>query len=285
MAWTANCELIEAAGHGSVKRCADGTVQKQTLSAEVRMYEALQSHPLFEPLRRMPLGLPFPMMRGHSHLDDSAGALCTLELEDLTAGMAHPCVMDVKLGAVRCNPDEPQAKLEKCVKDDAKSTAPTMACRVTGVSIAYRVASASSAQDAVHRWRAGKSYGRGLSPQTLLHCFRIFCSRALPCCVTDDTAEQLTAAPDPVLLRRYGAKVAQMDETFAARPEIIAQYAFVSTSLLFVHDLDSPLADVRLIDFARSRPRTEPVYSESTVRFLEGLHNVALALRELSLEH
>jgi|EP00966_Prymnesium_polylepis_P140296 hypothetical protein len=79
--------VIQVGGHGILQKAKDATdcLTKEVPHCEVLAYESVQGTPL--------QGF-FAEYVKHEKL----GALYTVTLRDMTAGMARPCVMDIKMG-------------------------------------------------------------------------------------------------------------------------------------------------------------------------------------------
>ncbi|KAL6899135.1 hypothetical protein ACP4OV_005793 [Aristida adscensionis] len=103
---------------------------------EVTFYEALAAHP----------GVPsqildcfFPRFYGTRLLPTAARPgepHPHIALEDILAGMAEPCVMDIKIGAITWPPNSPEPYVAKCLAKDRGTTSVLLGFRISGVRVA-----------------------------------------------------------------------------------------------------------------------------------------------------
>ena len=161
----------------------------------------------------------------------SGGISKYLVLEDLTAGYARPCVLDVKMGAQTWAPDAPAAKA--AAERDKWLPQQALGFRVTGMRV----------------WLAGAGGGWAVADRGFGYSLAEATAGAAVAAFLHDGARVRTELVPPIL-----AALRRVEAWFEAQ----ADHAFYGSSLLFVYEGEpgggSPRADVRMIDFAHVWP-------------------------------
>ncbi|MDP2437020.1 MAG: inositol polyphosphate kinase family protein [archaeon] len=184
-----------------------------------------------------------------------------LILEDLTAGMQHPCALDVKMGKRQYGDDVPEAKKISQTLKCAATTSKTLGFRLSGYQTWNSFRQTYSYLD--------KYEGRNLGPDRLLSQLRCFFSDG-----------QTLIFP---VIQRVLAQLQQLRDLIAAKP----YFRIYSTSLLVVYDggsrssslSTSPLVHVKMIDFAHLQIMSpgDPLDDG----YLDGLDNLSDFLQTL----
>jgi len=221
----------QTGGHAdNFKKLSAGKIMKATNLIEFNFYEALHSKYSF-------MAQWAPTYYGPDHTNNKN---CII-IEDLTAGMTHPCIMDIKMGTCSAGDDASPEKRESMIKKDANSTTQVMGVRITGAKVYNNITKEST--------QYTKSWGRKVTEETF--------------------TESLTKYFDNGDRIRYDIvnNLRQKLQPFQDWMSNQSKLRFYSSSLLFVYDADTsertdkhPAGEVFfcMIDFAHVSPITEP---------------------------
>ncbi|KAL5218179.1 hypothetical protein ABZP36_018863 [Zizania latifolia] len=204
---------------------------------ELAFYIAFSAHPAVPPRIRDAF---FPRFHGTRRIPTAArpGELYPhIVLEDLLAGIAAPCVADIKIGACTWSPLAPEPYVAKCLAKDLETTSALLGFRVSGV----RVAGQGGAV-----WRPERSELKGIDTAGVRGVLRRYVSS----CGGDGPDCALAAAV-------YGGDwgvLAQLRELKAWFEEQTL-FHFYSASILLGYDANAVSAPgggvrVKLVDFA-----------------------------------
>lgn len=172
-----------------------------------------------------------------------------VHMEDLTAGMHWPSILDVKLGTQSYFDGEGDVKKQKMRKKDRESTTHSMGMRITGMR-------AHNVFDHTQNIK-GKVWGRQVTPETTQSALELYFS---------DGSGNLRRKE-----AEFFAEQIEMVEKFMASQTDVRVY---SSSLLFV--FDACLCSVveprmRMIDFAHVHPAPK---AEADAGYLLGARNL-----------
>ena len=228
-----------------------------------------------------PCDTPRAVSCSHGGSVDAPAGASWLHLDDVTAGMARPCVMDVKLGCVSWSPGSSPRKRAKAVRrypnqlvagyrftgmevhrNDAMSLPPVPPSAIASVRAGEGSEVAATAFGTLTRHRRG--FGRALHHA---HMEQGWCEFLF------DGQRVRTELLVP--LRAQVGEILQWFETQEA-------YSFFSSSLLIAYDAEDASAEsltVRLIDFAHVQPRAMGDGPDTCT--LVGLQNIAACLSRL----
>lgn len=280
--------ILQVAGHGDlmVTQGHPDRVSKTTVSSEAAMYERIQREPLLAALRPHTVAyfgavvrcMDVGCGRGPTNADDDERATSdppvVIELENLLFGCKKPSVMDIKIGAVRHTPQTPVAKIAKIDAKEGPLSAPKQLClRICGIHyVSRRIDSEETTSEAEPFvvWRSDKDYGRDQNEGEFVEGLARFCSTR--------AANDAMVRPDLRIVKAFLSAVVALDA--ALTDEVLATFAFVSTSVLLVHDgaaaggmHDEVRCAARLIDLARSGPRADH-FPEEVIRFRDGIRRL-----------
>nr|CCC93111.1 conserved hypothetical protein [Trypanosoma congolense IL3000] len=208
--------------------------------------------------------------------------LWKLSMVDVTAAARRPCVIDVKIGAVRHSPYTLPGKLEAICK---KELGRTQLIRITGAHHEiYSPTSVSSRLMVVEQFTKEMGYAL-LSDEANSRALRLFFSSRASMILSDGGEVSDDNDNSCVRARLYHccSRVRQLVDFFKSElgQKLLENTAFVSTSLLLVYDAAENTCEaaaaarvgVYLIDFARSGDRRLN-FSEDVIRFVQGLEEV-----------
>lgn len=240
-------------------------------------------------VRPMLLPLFVELMEGtsalHTFEPEYDNPIWGLGLVDETAGMAEPCVMDIKLGYFRHSPFTPAEKVERMNRKDDNSLTRQTAARICGVR-RYLHAGQTTKEE------YGKELGYAIATEPQLQAaIQGFFASYGPL-ATKTGKDTVVLAPEPnvanveakevALARERCTKAAaylgELFRFFHTDPDgvyLLEKMAIVSASILFTYDAaaGADSTDVLLIDFARSGLRSLN-FDEKMIGFAEGLKNV-----------
>jgi len=246
-------ELAQAVQSGHVdnfRRTKHGTLMKLTEATEGDMYSKLQSTPLAAFLPNL------------INLNKSTGNRVLIEIEDLTTGLAQPCLMDIKMG------------LRTFTEADAHSTQPRKDLLEKMLKAAPDAATDEERRLGVVKLRYLQFREQSTSTKTL--GFRVDAVQLSDHCdcthVPSVKDLRLIATRDAVkgVIAQYMQQRRSLLESFAQQlhelrktleeSDVFAHHQFIRTSVLLVYDSVTEETKVRIIDLARVSPtsRLEP---------------------------
>lgn len=270
--------FVQAAGHAGIfKRKDKNVITKAATKREQCVYEAVQATPLQQFLPEY-------------HGAEEAEAMCNIFLEDLTAGMEAPAVMDIKMGMrtfLESEADNPKLRPDlaaKMQKDEQSDLTPFEI--ENGVTkLRYMQYRDSTSSSLALGWRiegvriAGEPYS--IPPRKIT------------------TREQAIAAIEWWLNGESHILEATLSRLLKLRSTLeesdwFRSHEVVASSLLFVYDSDpdsSCEVRVHMIDFAKTSPvpgatmlshRIPWAMGNREDGYLTGLDSLIAILRELS---
>lgn len=221
---------IQAAGHAGAQQ-ENGLFIKPSCRQEADFYQWVASTPLADFV---------PTFLGT--LTENVSRALSIVLEDLCAGFAEPAVLDVKLGRVlydaACLPEK-RARLQR------------VADATTSGSLAFRIAGMTRVENG-ERVYFGKEYGRAATPHTVgakLARFFPDLGNDYMYSVLRSVVAQLEGLRDALKSTRVEMHSASVLVVYEGSMDALVAKATSE---------DAQIVDVRLIDFAHSRPSAEP---------------------------
>jgi len=238
-------EVIQAGGHGDLKKgLKKGTLVKPTSKAEADFYEHIGD---YLPAELLPFT---PKCFSISETDGKSAV--TITLEDLTHGMARPCVMDLKMGRTTIAPGAHLAKKMLMTAKDKLSTTHDLGFRLAGA----RFWNDKDGEYTVY----SNSHGARIHASDMQDELEAFFN----------TGSGLRVE----LIKKFRADIKIIKKWFAVQKK----WGFVGNSLLFVYDASSSTPKYRLamIDFAH-------VYKSDSIDdgYLFGLQNIKQYLKNI----
>ncbi|KAL1503549.1 hypothetical protein AB1Y20_012028 [Prymnesium parvum] len=234
--------LIQVGGHGTIAKCKEkpGAIVKEVPQCEKVVYESVQ-------------GTPIEQLLPAYHGCETHGSYYMIRLQNLTAGMKRPCVMDIKMGRrTFLESETSNSKLrvdlaKKMVEIDPDAlTSDELSNGVT--KLRYMQFREQRSSSAAYGFRIEGAHTRGVD---------------YPDCKDLRSKEQIDKALRFYLQSRAGLKqafVARLNEVKAAlqNSEWFMAHEVVGSSILFVYDdleeraACEASASAHLIDFAKT---------------------------------
>lgn len=241
----------QVGGHeGAFMEMEPGVIRKHVSRKEFHFYIELHEggeHDLFAPYA--------PAFKGTS--STGTGDLF-VHMEDLTAGMHWPSIMDVKIGTRSYAEQEPETKKAKMRKKDMESTTHTLGMRITGM----RVHNVYEHTQNIH----DKVWGRGITePATQKALEEYFC----------DGSGNLRRKEAKI----FAEKIKSVIDFMATQND----FRLFSSSLLFVYDAcPCSIAEprLRMIDFAHVHKARTPGPDEGYLVGANNLHRFISAIAD-----
>jgi len=218
-------DLFQAGGHGGVSREEGGKIRKKTTKSEIKYYNHLkETLDIPDSIKQLCPKYYGKKKEVHRHKTDHY-----IILEDLTADMEKPCIMDIKMGTVTAGKDANFVKKHVVLKKDKETTSFQQGLRIVGARIymkdtdTYRI--------------IGRSDGYNITAEQLPAFISGFLYNGVDF--------------HSCLLKFYISQLQKIQEWMNEQ----CKYRFYSSSILFVYDGNgSPKknfkADIRMIDFA-----------------------------------
>jgi hypothetical protein len=273
---------IQVAGHGNIifsPHRGHSHILKPTNANEVEMYRNFQKDPnLACLLPWVPQCLSVETNEhGSVHPEASDNASPTfavnadgeaphfVELENLLSGFRFPCVLDIKLGAVRWTPTTCPKKVKKIQEKEGPQSSPQLnAFRLCGVhrfgfttvedheqghgaKVVHPIPTDSSTAH-LSRWVAGKDYGRNMDRLAAMAALNAFFSPFLPLSSSSSEAKPLGSKNDHLLYpkellesvsRQLKSNALDQLQALAAaldHSSILRSYSLTSASLHIAYD-------------------------------------------------
>jgi len=236
---------FQTGGHvGSFAKVDEGKIKKKVSKVEYDFYKSVSE--------KYPELIPF-IPKFYGTLEEEGK--CWVVMEDLTAGMSKPCVMDIKMGTTSAGEDADPVKRAEMEKKDNESTTVALGMRITGMKV-YKA-------DKGEFQQFSKSWGRKVTPETMKDALATYFS------------DGIKLRKD--ILRLFFEKLEPINKWFENQFKL----RFYSSSLLFVYEGDTsrePVVKLRMIDFAHVFPINDGGKDDG---YLCGLKNLKKYLHEL----
>jgi len=240
-------QIYQAAGHGSIIAGKKGTVLKVVQNAELSFYQRLKEAKdlkVGDALRFFPTFYDVVTKDGKKYI----------EIEDLTANMEKPCIMDIKMGTISAGEDADEKKRQRMLQKDQGTTTISLGIRFSGMRVYH-----SSSDEWLKR---DKAWGKKLTDTTILDALKQYFS---------DGQKIRTE-----VVNKFLNKLAEIKAWFD-KQSLLRIY---SSSLLFVYDGSgkNPDVTIKMIDFAHVFDIKDHGKDES---YLIGLNNLIACLKKL----
>ncbi|CAD2216714.1 hypothetical protein AGDE_00495 [Angomonas deanei] len=212
-------------------------------------------------------------------------------LIDQTGGIEDACVMDVKLGCYRTSPLTPEAKAATAEEKDAGKIMRRCGARLVWLKRFIKEGGALVPE--VITSKNNHTIEKETEFKNILYAFFSSFGK-IEETGNVDRSDVEVKGPNPAdypeeekkkcqsLRQRAVKPVDDLLNFYENTPEgkfLIENFAFVSSSLLFVYDAKNPEnCDVKLIDLGRSGPRYLN-FDEKKLGFIQGLHTVSEYLK------
>jgi len=216
--------IFQAGGHGNIQRVKPGIIKKKASNGECEFYLKFQNStdipddiktffPKFEKIIEEPGLLSFSKK--------------FILIEDLTYGMKHPCIMDIKMGTRTAGEDSNIFKKNFMINKDKSTTSFNFGLRLVALRSFNKN---TQGYYQISRSQANEINNKELLQEALHNFFR--------------NGEAVRLDVINYYIKRLAALFNWMKEQ--------THYRFYSSSLLFVYDgvTDVEKIDVRMIDFA-----------------------------------
>eukprot|EP01130_Rhizamoeba_saxonica_P012941 TRINITY_DN5497_c0_g1_i1.p1 TRINITY_DN5497_c0_g1~~TRINITY_DN5497_c0_g1_i1.p1 ORF type:complete len:389 (-),score=70.12 TRINITY_DN5497_c0_g1_i1:33-1199(-) len=235
----------QAAGHGGENGLLKegNTILKQYSDAEFEFYEDLQRQD--EEVKKY-----FPDYLGRTRVQNSGNVDHYIILEDLTAGLEKPCIMDLKMGRSTFQPNAPRKKRVEQSALDKYSTSDTLGFRICGMRIYQN-------REAEYKVR-DKPWGISVTSSNMESSLKQFIHNGLR-----------------IRYELYEAFLPLIEEVLAFF-QTQSLYKFYGSSLLFVYDgaSEEPVVRLRMVDFAHTVRVSDGTLDESYIFGLQTLESL-----------
>uniref|UniRef100_A0A7S2BN26 Kinase n=1 Tax=Haptolina brevifila TaxID=156173 RepID=A0A7S2BN26_9EUKA len=242
---------VQASGHNAAFNVLpNGALLKRTTSRELRVFESIAGTPLAALCPHF-----YGVREPEGNTPNKAGDELHVIMQDLTAGMSAPCVMDIKMGTRTFLEREVESTklrddlVEKMIALDPSSV--TEAEQHQGVTkLRYMTFREQSSSSATHGWRIdglriSHSEGKPRGIDTKRHRTDEQLGKAIGAFLQGNTAVHQAC------LQRLCEMRAVLEGS-----ELYHRMEIIGSSLLFVYDAADPAArgSVHMIDFAKTSP-------------------------------
>mmetsp|Transcript_14363 Transcript_14363/g.15922 ORF Transcript_14363/g.15922 Transcript_14363/m.15922 type:complete len:249 (-) Transcript_14363:48-794(-) len=222
----ADTEVFQAAGHGSVVVGKKGTVLKEVQKQELEFYEKMTAgaYGLTDDEKKLFCGY-----FGKKERDGKE----YIEIEDLRAGYAKACIMDIKMGTSSAGPDAKGDKRKRMEAKDAQTTTTSLGIRISGLRSYILDKDDYDSRD--------KPWGKKVTDKTMKESLTLFFNNGK------------TIRKD--VIKMFLEQLKPVQEFFERQSKI----KVFSSSILFVYDGASkdPVGRLRIIDMAHVFPITD----------------------------
>lgn len=307
----------QAAGHAGAMVDASGMIfVKPSTPQEIQWYTAVQEMP-YDETQECDLGLFVPAFLGtlQQGITDQVEQTQTVTeelkeldkgggdgkpyavLENLLYGYTKPAIMDVKLGSVLHDENTPKEKRDRLQKVSSSTTSASLHYRVCGMKTYGSLPDLSAFENTeAHVTSDGeyvmfdKWFGRSLTPDNVLECFRVFfthngLSKLQQRTVIDNMIarlEMLSRCLKTTEFRSRSGSVLFTFENDLDRWDDLKEDPIFTEHLDYDEDEDElpvALSQLNLIDFAHARfvPGEGPDED-----IIEGVNNLVKVLRQLA---